>query len=516
MLVAVRKAERGLILGLILVIIAMNLWALEEYPTLHCDEAVLSNIGYRLVDDGMPTLSIMGGLGGYDRLALRPSLFYQLGLGVFLHLFSNTPLTARAFSVVGWLVSAWLVFLIGRRLYNRQVGMLSALMFSISLNVWWASHQAREEIWTIAAGMAVLAIYLKLRGKPSRGGFFVLGLLAALVLDVHPNTIWLSMPVAILAIIDNYRATAGCQYIILAALGMVVGLVGLVVIHLLPDPRLALEQIRLIATLNELSPTSQTDTLSQLDYLVWFLNYSYIQYFSGAVSLFTICTAAGIGYAAYQRDKSDRLLLGLWALSAISFLILMPHKPPYYRPLWAGFAALFIGAAAVRIGVWIAKRRRWLSAGWAAFLLCAPLITANLLAQAWLSAKFKPRDYSYYATSVVSEVPEGVSVLGPSILWPYFEERNPFVAGLYFYYAEPFFDYSMTSFAETLDTLEVEYVIFDGVFDCGYSPTPESGILGEYLGERCTLTARIDYPWFGADGGSIQGHPTLIYDCTKR
>ncbi len=513
-LVKRKLQQNGWLVLVAAVIIAINLWALGDYPPPHCDEAVLTDISYHLIQSGTPHVTILGKLAGYDQISVRPSLIYQLGLGAVLHVFGNSLKVARLFSSIGWLAATIVTYLVGRQLYQKEVGLLSALVFATSLNVFQASHTAREETWVIASGMGIVCFYLYLRCKPSVPGYILLGILAALALEVHPNTIWYSFPVALLVVSERSRTGQGRLQIVSAALATLLMIGVLVLVHVLPEPHQALDRFSLFAAQNHFD---ERNTLAGiLVKQLRFFRGGYVQAYNGVVLAYTILSAAGIGYAIYKRDQSDKTLLGMWAISVAAFSVLMPHKSGLYHSLWDSFLALFIGAGAYRAGARLAQhlstQRAWLIGA----LLCALLIGGNLLGQAWLSHKFSPRNYESYAAAILQLIPPGEAVIGPGTLWQSFEGRNPYTGTGYFRYLatiDPGFSYSASDFGRELEILTIDFVIYDGTIDCLYETTPESRAYEEHLSAACTAVGEVDDPWFGAGANEINGQATVIYQC---
>src|SRR3989344_1596473 len=88
-------------------------------------------------------------------------------------LFGETPFAFRLPSVLAGLVSVWLVYLIGKRLWSAEVGYASAALFAFTVNHVWISRVGLQESIAIALGLA--AAYCFFRGLERPKWFLGLG-----------------------------------------------------------------------------------------------------------------------------------------------------------------------------------------------------------------------------------------------------------------------------------------------------------------------------------------------------
>lgn len=129
--------------------------------------------GYRTVVGMGEDIYALGHLGA----AIQGSVMRLAGVGVW---------SALVPSVLTGLVLLWFVYLLGRRLYDRQTGMLAALLLGLSGVFFGASHSARPDL--LVTLLLVVALWLV--AGPDGAGYrrlFLAGLLMGLSGDLHPN-----------------------------------------------------------------------------------------------------------------------------------------------------------------------------------------------------------------------------------------------------------------------------------------------------------------------------------------
>ncbi len=510
----VRWGVRAFAVLALLVFAAVSLIGLGWYPMPHCDEANHAAVSYSFFHRGRFTLDYLDGLGAYSENFASQGRLYHVTKGLLLEVFGYTLFAGRLYSWLGGLLAALFVYLIGRWLYNEPAGLFGALVLAASGNAFYASHVGREETWVAASGMGILYYYLVIRDAPTRLRYTFLGLLTALAVGIHPNTVWYSLPVGLLALTGNVRMSKGRTYILLLTLGGIAGAALVIAMQLLPDPAAALNNLRFEAAGNYLLAGGLWQRV--LDQLAFMKGY-YLTNLNGSAALVTAYFALGMVYAACRRTSSDRLLLAVWGLSLLGFTFLLSHKSPFYGVIWEPLLAVLAGAALVRLAADLPGWMRPLSPARLAVLLAAPLLLLGLAAQVWLTAKFSPRDFNRYLAEVSAQVPPHVHVMADPVLWFAFQGRPAFTADTYLDYCRAggvCSDLTTQEAARLAKALGIEYVVEDGAAGCAASTTPTSQAWADYLAEACTQVGTVQDRWFGADGQLAQGRETRIYDCT--
>ncbi len=495
------------------ILLIANVASLPHYPMSYCDEASHIHISDQFLQTGRFSRVFMGPMNPLSETVVMQGRLYQAARAIWQAAFGPGLLAGRLFSTLGWLVAAALVYHAGRRLYDQVTGLLAAALFATSLNVFYASHLAREETWAAAAVLVVLLAYLALSERPTPGRFARFGLLGVVALDVHPVTVWLTLPLAALAVHDHARSGPGRRGLLAGAGAGAAALAALVIVHLLPDPAAAIRSLALSAGNNELIGLPALAGLAgQLAYL----KQVYVAGLNFTVLPFTLAAIAGVVAAAQRRGPSDRLLLFMLAASMTLFALAMPHKNPRYGVLWDPLAALLIAAAVVRLAPRLEAHLPVRLTHRAPWLIAAPLIALHLAVQGWLAVRFAGRDTGSYYQEVRALIAPGEPVLADVTLWYAFRDRNPFTADWALAQTsrllgpQPSWDTVAAAFVEAVDPV---YVVDDGSVGCSVDVDPLAAAYSAYLRDACRQVGQVDDPWFGAGGQIGQGGPTLVYIC---
>jgi hypothetical protein len=493
-------------------LLAASLVSLGRYPIPHCDEVNHLALSYNFFREGRFVLHHMGGLGGFHRNFASQGRLYQVMKGAWLEVVGYTLAGGRFFSVLGCVVAAWLTYLAGRRLYGERAGLLAAVALLASPNVFYASHVGREETWVMAAGIGLIALYLAYRDRPSPARFALLGLLAALSLDIHPNAVWYALPLGLILVAENFRDAAGRIRILAFGAAGVLGAGIIVLAHLYPDPAGAMEHLTFASENNALWAGEIVTRIVEGARFFWA---NAVTDLNGAVAVLTVYVAFGAAWMLARRETADRLLLTLWGMSILFFTLLMGHKNPFYGVLWAPLAALAAGAGISGAASALNGRAGLRPAALAA-LVAAPLVAVGLTAQTWLAIRFRARDFPAYQAAILDVVPPGASVVGDVTLWTAFHDRNPFTAD--FYLETCRLDATCSArlaggYDALIAGLDADYVVEDGSVGCAQQPTPAAEAWADALARTCTPVGRVADRWFGAYGQNGQGQDTVIYDC---
>ncbi len=517
-LLALLENHWALILSSLLVVLAVSsLMSVGDYPSPFCDEPFLSSMSYNFIHAGHFGVSGLEGIAGLDRTNAGTGRLYHIGQGLLL-LAGNTLVVARLFSVLGWGLAILFTGLIGRRLHDSLTGLLAAAILATSLNGFYASHLSRQEAWLVAAVAGALYYYLLVRDAPTQTRYFFLGLLMGAPLGFHTNGIWFELAQAALILWDNLRSPQGRLNILSAGLGGLLSVTFMLALQLLPDPRLAWEQLSgVIARIGELWGRSLQDRLIDQ----WHFAVSGgVLALNRAVLPFTVYALSAALFLAYRHRAEDRVVLWMWGSSLALFTFGMSHRNLRYIVLWDAFSALGIAAAATGIGRMVAARWQRIRPAAAALLVTSPLLFANTIAQLWLAYRFQPRDLESYQSRVAALIPPGSRVFGDPVLWYRFNQRNHFIMDFYlsYYHAHysQFMDVGMSQeeLASALDALDIDYAIDNGAIACGFDPDPLLGRYRVYLETRCALVGQFEDRWFGGRGPLGQGGPTVVYRCS--
>lgn len=169
-------------IAITLIWLPMSLYSLTSYPAPYSDEAWVGSISATFLKTGHFDVPIFAGSTYKDYSIFR---LYNVGLALFFRLWGVGLMQGRAFSMVGALVSGWLLFLLGRRLYGPLAGLLAMTLYLFSLRVLWLGHVVRPDMWVNVGGLACFLAFWHVRKSRQAWQVFALGALAAGVVDIY-------------------------------------------------------------------------------------------------------------------------------------------------------------------------------------------------------------------------------------------------------------------------------------------------------------------------------------------
>ena len=132
---------------------------LASVPVYETDESYTLQVPYEVLNRGKLALPMYRYLGGNIENvwhSLTPVFF--LILSGFLKLFGFGVLQGRAFNLVTAVLTLWMVYLIGRRLFDWRVGLIAVVMITSDQTVLERSRLLRNDY--AAEALALLAFYL--------------------------------------------------------------------------------------------------------------------------------------------------------------------------------------------------------------------------------------------------------------------------------------------------------------------------------------------------------------------
>jgi hypothetical protein len=172
-------AIRALLAAWLLLFFMFGLLTLKVYPP----------VNYNLTDEIWAmhsSTAFMEGRGESSKVTPR---FYFGALGAFQSIAGKGVTTARAFSLMASVVVLYLTYLLGRELKDGYAGLLSSVLLGSTFAFSWHSRVIRSEILT--AAFVVAAVYLLYYAfkREKHRYLFAGSLLAALSINVHPNSL---------------------------------------------------------------------------------------------------------------------------------------------------------------------------------------------------------------------------------------------------------------------------------------------------------------------------------------
>jgi len=371
----------------------VNLATLTKYPQAEWDEGWYSSIAYNFTLKGAFGAPSAGDWYGAKDNVVPPGRLYLIGLGILFRVLGVGLYQARLFSWLGGVVAVVMIYRLGCRLFDRRTALGAALLLGVSWQFTFNSHYARMEMWMAAASVLVAYVVARFCIPASPWGCLASGVLAALLVDVHLVGLCFLAGISLFVLWEYGVSQRRFRVLAAYVLGVLMGLAYWALVHLLPDPPVAWQQLMVGYTSIQATPQSGTlvDMLSrQID--VW--RGQYLDAMRGLGLIEGIYAVVGLSIAVWRRRWEDKFLLALVGGAALAYTFLVHNKHPYYRMAWDPFTMLLISAAISRIGATI-------SAAWsgpkAVFVgvIFAPLVLIYLGSNLYLLWRF--REYSYDA-----------------------------------------------------------------------------------------------------------------------
>ena len=194
----IQNKEIIILLSFFILIYSFNL---DKFPNVWGDEAWFSNPAYALAIHGiLGTTMKAGGIANYTYW--QPPVFFLL-LATSFKLFGFGLTQARMVSVFLGFLTVLFTYLLGKRLYNKRIGLLASLLLISNPLFFYTSRQSRMDI-AVACFTLIALYYILIALKDSKPVFyFVSSFFAMLALLSHPNG--LMGIIAIILIILVYK-----------------------------------------------------------------------------------------------------------------------------------------------------------------------------------------------------------------------------------------------------------------------------------------------------------------------
>lgn len=505
----------------------MHLYSLDKAPNpVQMDEPWLSDAALQFLKNGRFGFSVFGDLFGLDKdvgfgnifLFAEAMMFKVFGFGLY---------QARLVSFLSGLLLIWFTYLLGKKLYDRRIGIMSAVLFSLSGMFVDVSHLARQEMMLALFMAASLYLYLLAKEKRSKILYFITGLLLALSLDVHPNGVAMIMGIGVLFLWEYKSKVFKQKSFWFILFGLFLGIIYFFNVHRLFLSRLNTEYY---SWEHGASPIFAIMNFGEFLRRVLLGNKIYLSYFTGGrfhhkmvISLFILFAIAS---AIYRRRKNDKMLLLILGVLGIFYFLLFANGLISYLICLYSFFYILISASIFslikdyQIGIlkWRTYEKRVYIG--LAILMVILLIGAGRYAKwtykAYTGSPDARGSYHYYSylDKLKAHIPEDAVVLG-NIGWFYGFYDQPYISDFYFEWVagtknEKIRKEYGQNFAEAVEKRGIEYIIADDWVRPGGSAVLREQYL-HFLKDKCTLVATVmgEYPFSGFTPGEL--HRTEIY-----
>jgi 4-amino-4-deoxy-L-arabinose transferase-like glycosyltransferase len=313
------------ILILIVLIVVFNANTLLSYPPPNGDDAWMASRAFKITRSGSSFGQLDSGVldryEGYENFNPWLSSAIQ-SLGI--RLFGEPSLLAIRFTSlalgIGLLVA---IYWIGIALDGKQLGLLGVAFTAFSWSFLISAHRGRPDIIAAAFGYAGIALFLNNRSSKFWLSMLV-GIFVSLAFEIHAHAAIYSITIFTL-----FLAQYGLRFFKKIdfwgyALGLVIGIVFFLAIHVFPNPQTYLKLTQIVFGLTHLppiltlNPSIIWDGLSDTGVMVLFI---YPQIFLGLWAIYIFRR----GYPKYLNT-----LLIISGILLISFALLVRTKFLYY------------------------------------------------------------------------------------------------------------------------------------------------------------------------------------------
>jgi 4-amino-4-deoxy-L-arabinose transferase-like glycosyltransferase len=490
-------------LGLYLLLFAvLNLYLLDQQPTVNVDEPWYSDAVLSFARTGHFTPTMFRGmhynLEGKYRWSLR-----ELLLAAVFKIFGFGVYQARFLPFLSGLIALSLIFLLGKQLYNSQVGILAAILFAFS-PIYEMARFARPDMMMTAFTLA--ALYLCCLGLQHDSPILYCssGLISLLSADVHLNGVMVLATIGLLYLTRSKTSLMKSRAVGFYLLGVMVGVVYWLLAY---GPMLKELNVEGFVV-----PTnSWARTLWKLKtYGDWFYGGSF-QY----VSFHSLLMLVSLVRMGIRRKAADKFLLT--SIAAFVPFYLFVFWQPQGNYLVYLFPLLYLAVSTfIYDSIWSITR----STSTTTSLSKGGLVGVGMLiillgfamgkATAGIKEALRHRSaggYYEYIEKLKVYIPANAVVMGQPT-WFYGFYNQPYYADRYFaWIARSRYDQVRErlgrSFKEAIAQVGVEYLIIDSeLYDLmvkrknGLHILPGDEVIA-FLQEKCVLAGEVEDEFYG-------------------
>jgi 4-amino-4-deoxy-L-arabinose transferase-like glycosyltransferase len=514
------------VLGLSLfAIAAINIYAIPRYPAPSCDEVSYSSVATAFLDQGQFGWSVFtqGDYINRDVNLLRQGRLYTFGLIALFQIFGVSLTVARAYSLIGGLVAATLLFFVGRRFYNARIGLLAALIFSTSIITFISSHLLRPDIWLSAYNLlTLLVVYKAINSEQLRWPFYS-GVLAVATFDIHGHGLVIITTTCVVLTIEVAAQRKGSGKLIALASGLILGAIVWLVFHIWPSPEAVYTQLGEVLAFTSLSNNNTTPQSAGILQNVLSIGPYLITAYWGTGQWLSILegllSAIGVVTALRRRTSADRILLIWIAASFLMFMIMFAQRFVNYNILWSPLLIL-LGVSAIEegfrsIGEFI---QRFYLAQPITVTVSMLLMIANLVGGNRLVVRsFTVNNFEAMGQTIQRLVPVGSRVISDPNWWWVLRHDRVFITDEYFLYPMPPFNPPPANIQDGISYLKPDYILIDSATSCLNQGGPGHAELLSYAKSNCTLATQLDGAWVNnpEQSTTLLGQTTSVYRCTQ-
>jgi hypothetical protein len=499
-------------LGVAAVWLSYSLPSLHTYPAPYGDEVWIASISVQWLEHGNFNVPPFGDSIIYNDYKVFH--LYNVALAGVFRLFGIGLTQARAWSLIGAVVSAGLLWQVGQRLYGPAVGVLGSAIYLFSIRVLWLGHVGRTDIWVNAGELAALLLFLSVRvhRRPPRA--LLLGLLAAGIVDIYLTAAYASLAICILMLVE-FRRRAEWKTLAGFALGGLLGTLAWFAIRLLPDVGERSAQFQMLWSASFGNTLSIWQRLAHVPYVLYI---SFVGYSRIGLLEFPYM-AAGLWGLWKRRHSNDWIVPVYFSVVMLFYLsaFVGHHHFIYLVPI----LSLACAAALRDLAAWIEKQTSGLggSPDRLAAGLALPLLCAYIAVGLYLGWQNRQIDYAGYTQALRRHLPPASNVLGESTWWFAFRDGT-YTADEYLVLNRrrlfPDGQVSQASFETMFAERKINAVLLDESFGFSLSDRyiePIHEALDDFLRRRCVLTGVVEGDGYGIEQSGPAVKRTQVFVC---
>lgn len=198
------------ILSLALILRILALLSLKEsiyFDFLLWDERVYHEWALRIID------------GTYESLN-----FFACMIALVYKLFSQDVLYVRILNVIIGVLTCYLIYLIGKEVVNRKIGLLSCLIASLYKPFIFYSIVPLNTALSVLLFALTIYLFISVLNKNSVFKTLILGATAGLLYNVRPNSVFLLPLIPLFVLWDNFKGQSFFKILAITFLGYILGL----------------------------------------------------------------------------------------------------------------------------------------------------------------------------------------------------------------------------------------------------------------------------------------------------
>ena len=491
----IQNKEIIILLSFFILIYSFNL---DKFPKVWTDEAWFINPAYALATHGiLGTTMKAGGIANYTYW--QPPVFFLL-LATSFKLFGFGIIQARMVSVFLGFLTVLFTYLLGKRLYNKKIGLLASLLLISNPLFFYICRQSRMDI-AVACFTLIALYYILIALKDSKPVFyFVSSFFAMLALLSHPNGLMGIIAIILIILvykvdIKGFKLNLKLKEIIFFISGIILPLVPYLYYISLDFPEF---KGQIGSNIGSSTSNILTNIISEPTRYITLL--TFLNGIEGILLKFMIVTAFiltiwGLYYILKEKGFNEKFLIIILLTHLILFTVVVNMKLNYWYlgiilPYW-----MILIVLPFKNKINLLKDRSIKST----FLkvLFVTFLIVNFFGIYYILANSNDYNYLQIEEEVQKYIPEGSVVVGEPAYWIALN-------GKYTYYDH--YGANVTNFREW----GVDYLLYDSYWENFNKKSKNEIAIRKFIKQNTTLVGIIPY------GPNIGLGPIKVYRVINR